>query len=88
MWFTAQQGDVVGVLDPKSGVIKLADVPTPKALPYGMVIDSKGVPYFCEFGSNKIARVDPSTMRIDEFALPGAGARPRRLALANDTTIY
>jgi virginiamycin B lyase len=87
VWFTVQQGNVVGVLDPKSGAVKLADVPTPHALPYGMVEDSKGVPYFCEFGSNKITRVDPDTMELHEYPLP-EGARPRRLALANDTTIY
>jgi virginiamycin B lyase len=87
VWFTVQQGNVVGVLDPSSRAIKFVDVPTPRALPYGMVIDSKGVPFFCEFGSNKITRVDPSTMQLHEFTLP-AGARPRRLALANDATIY
>src|SRR5712691_2150596 len=87
VWFTVQQGNVVGVLDPKSGAIKLADVPTAHALPYGIVEDSKGLPYFCEFGSNKITRIDPATMEMHEYALP-EGARPRRLALANDTTIY
>lgn len=88
VWFTVQQGNTVGVLDPASGAIKLADVPTPHALPYGMVIDGKGVPYFCEFGSNRIARVDPTTMQLHEFVLPAASARPRRLALATDSTIY
>ncbi|HEV8658038.1 MAG TPA: lyase [Thermoanaerobaculia bacterium] len=87
VWFTVQQGNVVGVLDPKSGAVKLTDVPTPHALPYGLVINSKGVPYFCEFGSNKITGIDPATMQLREFKLP-EGARPRRLALANDTTIY
>src|SRR5207247_299725 len=75
------------VLDPRSGAIKLIDVPTPKAVPYGFMIDSKGTPYFCEFGSNKIGRIDPATMQIRESVVP-EGARPRRLALANDTTIY
>ena len=88
VWFTVQQGNVVGVLEPNSAAVKLVDVPTPHALPYGMVLDSKGVPYFCEFGSNKIARIDPETLQIHEFVLPDAEARPRRLALANDTTIY
>jgi len=87
VWFTVQQGNVVGVLDPKSGAIKLADVPTAHALPYGIVLDSKGTLYFCEFGSNKITRLDPATMQMHEYVLP-EGARPRRLRMANDTTIY
>jgi virginiamycin B lyase len=88
VWFTVQEGNVVGVLDPKTGRVKVTAVSTAHALPYGLVIDSKGVPYFCEFGSNKIARIDPESMKIHEFVLPAGGARPRRLALAGDTTIY
>src|SRR5207244_8376610 len=43
--------------------------------------------WFCEFGSNKLGRIDPRTLAISESALP-EGARPRRLALAPDGTIY
>ena len=88
VWFTVQEGNVVGVLDPATGGIKLADVPTTRALPYGIVMDSKGTPYFCEFGSNKIARIDPASMEIHEFVLPAVLARPRRLRMANDNAIY
>ncbi len=57
--FTVQGADMVGRLNPQTGAIKLVTVPTPKANPYGMVITSQGVPYFDEFGSNKLARIDP-----------------------------
>lgn len=87
IWFTVQQGNSVGVLDPKSGAIRLADVPTTDAAPYGLVIDSKGVPWFCEFGANKLASIDPATMKITEYTL-AEGARPRRLALAADGQIW
>ncbi|HWE22764.1 MAG TPA: hypothetical protein VG496_02375, partial [Myxococcales bacterium] len=43
--------------------------------------------FFCEFGSNKLGRIDPATLAISEFEVP-EGARPRRLALATDGTIY
>ena len=88
VWFTVQEGGVVGVLDPANGAIRIVDVPTPRALPYGLVINGKGIPYFCEFGSNKIARIDPQSLQVREFVLPSPDARPRRLALANDTTIF
>jgi virginiamycin B lyase len=52
-----------------------------------MVITAKDVPVFCEFGSNKLASIDPATMAIREYTLP-EGARPRRLALAADGAIY
>ncbi len=87
LWFTVQNGNFVGQLDPKTGTVKLKEVPTAKALPYGIVVSSKGVPYFCEFGSNKLASIDPTTMEITEYTLP-AGARPRRLAITKDDVIY
>src|SRR5437016_8960860 len=55
IWFTTEQSNFIGRLDPKSGEIKVKEVRTPHAVPYGIVINSKGVPYFCEFGSNKLA---------------------------------
>jgi len=45
-------------------------------------------PLFCEFGTNKLGSIDPRTMKIREYMLPAAGARPRRIALAPDGTIY
>ncbi len=87
LWFTVENSNFVGRLDPRTGDIKLKEVPTPHAVPYGIVVNSKGVPYFCEFGSNKLAGIDPGTMQITEHSLP-EGARPRRLALAADDTIY
>jgi virginiamycin B lyase len=87
LWFTVQDSNFVGRLDRMTGKFDLKEVPTPKALPYGIVISSKGVPWFCEFGSNKLASVDPKTMTITEHVLP-EGARPRRLAITKDDIIY
>ena len=87
LWFTVESGNLVGQLDPKTGEVKLKEVPTPKAVPYGIVVSSKGIPYFCEFGTNKLASVNPTTMEITEYTLP-AGAHPRRLAITSDGVIY
>jgi len=87
LWFTVQGGNMVGRLDPKTGKIELKEVPTESALPYGIQINSKGVPIFCELGTNKMGSIDPPTMAITEYALP-EGARPRRLAIAADDTVY
>jgi virginiamycin B lyase len=87
LWFTVQRGNMVGRLDPATGKIALLDVPTPDATPYGMAINHHGVPFFCEFGTNKLASIDPRTMQIREYALP-AQARPRRLAIADDDGVY
>jgi virginiamycin B lyase len=52
-----------------------------------MVVGKDGAPYFCEFGTNKLGRIDPATMSIGEFTLPD-GVRPRRIALAPDGSLY
>ena len=88
LWFTVQGGNFIGRLDQRTGKIDLQKVPTEDSLPYGLVISSKGIPVFCEFGTNKVATVDPHTMAITEFELPGAGTRPRRLSIAKDDTVY
>ena len=74
LWFSVQQGNFVGRLDPKEGTIKLVVPPTDKARPYGLMINSQGIPFFVEFGANKIASLDPQTMAIKEYVLPNAGA--------------
>src|SRR5216683_1268181 len=87
LWFTVQGGNEVGKLDPRTGMMMLKKVPTPHALPYGIAVNSKGVPYFCEFGTNKLASINPDTMEITEFLL-ARGARPRRLAITPDDAVY
>jgi hypothetical protein len=57
LWFTVQGGNFVGRLDPHTGKIDLKLVPTKDALPYGMGVNSKGTPFFCEFGTNKMAKI-------------------------------
>jgi virginiamycin B lyase len=87
LWFTVQGGNFVGKLDPKSGQITLKEAPTPNSRPYGIVISSKGMPVFDLFNTNKIGTIDPKTMEIREYALP-EGARPRRIAILPDDTVY
>jgi len=65
----------------------LKKLQTESALPYGIQINSKGVPFFCELGTNKMGKIDPATMGITEYKLP-EGARPRRLAISADDKIY
>ena len=87
LWFTNEQTNYIGRLDPATGKMELKQVPTPHAIPYGIVA-TKDFLFFCEFGTNKLASIDPRTMAIREYRLTSPAARPRRLALAPDGTIY
>ena len=77
----------MGMLDPSSGAIRLKQSPTSRSRPYGIVVNSEGIPFFCEFGTNKLAVISPDTMDITEFELP-KGTRPRRLAITADDMVY
>jgi virginiamycin B lyase len=79
---------MVGRLDPTTGDIKLVTSPTPRSNPYGMVINSQGIPFFDEFGTNKIASIDPQTMQITEYKLPNPDTRPRRIAITGDDVLW
>src|SRR6202040_2383577 len=46
------------------------------------------VPFFAEFGSNKLASIDPATMTIHEYTLPNPESRPRRIAITPDDAIW
>ena len=68
--------------------MKLVTSLTPRSNPYGMVVNSKGVPFLVLFGTNKIASLDPDTMQITEYPLPNAETRPRRIAITSDDAIW
>ena len=87
LWFTVQGGNAVGRLDPASGLIRLRKMMAEGSRPYGIVVNSKGIPFFCEFGRNRLASIDPETMEITEYPLP-EGSRPRRIAITPDDRVY
>jgi virginiamycin B lyase len=88
LWFTAQNANVMGRLDPSTGEFKIIKSLTANSRPYGLHVNSKGVPVVVLFGTNKIATIDPRTLDVKEYVLPNANSRPRRLALADDNTVY
>jgi virginiamycin B lyase len=88
LWFTLQQSNMIGRLDTRTGEFKLVTVPTPRALPYGIKINSKGVPWVSYNGSNKLAELDPVTMAIREHVLPRPETTVRRLALTSDDMVW
>lgn len=87
IWFTAQNSNAVGHLDVKTGAIRLAKTGQ-NTRPYGIVINSRGVPWFNLFGTDKIATIDPATMEVKTYDLPNDRARGRRIALTSDDVVW
>jgi virginiamycin B lyase len=88
IWFTAQQSNYVGKLTVRTGRIQLIRVPTERARPYGIRVDSKNRPWFNEFGSNRIGMVDPATMKIREYTLPDRRTQDRRIEITSDDMVW
>jgi virginiamycin B lyase len=76
LFFTAQNANYIGRINPKSVEIKAQKTPSERANPYGMVFTSKGIPFVCDFGTNKIIQIDPDTLAIKEYELPNSDSRP------------
>ena len=51
-------------------------------------MSSKAIPFVCDFGTNKIIRIDPDTLAIKEYELPNPETRPRRIAISPDDIIW
>jgi virginiamycin B lyase len=86
-WFTAQNSGVVGRFEPNTGKFRLWKT-GPRTRPYGIVLDSKGRPWFDLFGTNKIGTIDPQTFALKEYTLPSDTTRPRRIAITSDDRIF
>jgi virginiamycin B lyase len=86
-WFTLQSGQV-GRIVPATGEMKIATTPTADTYPYGIQVNSKGVPWYVDFRGNRIGSIDPQTMVIKEYPLPSPDARPRRIALTPDDVVW
>ena len=87
LFFTIQSG-MVGRLVPQTGDMKVVPTPSMNTYPYGIQVNSKGVPWYVDFRGNRVASVDPVTMQIKEYTLPNPDARPRRIALTPDDVVW
>jgi virginiamycin B lyase len=88
IWFTVQRGNFVGRLTIADLSIELIPVPTRHSLPYGIRLAPDGSPWIALLGTNKIAMVNPDTLKLTELVIPHEDARPRRLEITGDGRIW
>jgi virginiamycin B lyase len=86
-WFTMQSGHV-GRLVPSTGEMTVAKSPTDGTYPYGIMVNSKGEPWYVDFRGPRIGQVDPETGAITEHELPNPDSRPRRITLTPDDVVW
>jgi len=95
VWFTVgprMEGstNMLGMLNPATGEFKYgnSEIPASKGNSYGIVVNSKGVPFFTIYRTNKLGSIDPVTLRIQEYEMPNPEASARRLAITPDDVIW
>ena len=65
MFFTLQSGHV-GRITLASGEIVIKKTPSDNTYPYGIRLNSQGVPWYVDFRGNRIGSVDPKTVEIKD----------------------
>lgn len=87
VWFTTMSGHV-GRLPSETDEMTISTAPTSGSFPYGIQINSKGVPWYVDFWGNRVGSVDPRSGAITEYDLPHPDSRPRRVALTPDDAVW
>jgi virginiamycin B lyase len=90
IWFTAQQGGQYGRFNRETGMSEVWDFENTASRPYGMWPAPDGTLWVALFGVNRLAKITTgATPSVEEFVLPNAQSRPRRLAVdANGRVWY
>lgn len=88
IWFTVQWGNFVGRLNTSDQSVTLIPIPTSGARPYGIIIAPDGTPWVALLGTNKLASVNPRTLKLQEHILPDEDTAPRRLVATSKGQIY
>ena len=89
VWFSMfGDADMLGRLVPSTGEVTVAISPKRGVGPYGVQIDSQGTPWYSLVRGGGLARVNPDTMAIKTYDPPWPDARPRRIWMDEDDTIW
>jgi virginiamycin B lyase len=87
VWYTAQGSGELGVLDPAT---RNRHVPLgPGSAPHGVIVGPDGAPWITDGGLNAMVRVDPESLRVTRFPLPGPDyANLNTAAVDDDGTLW
>ena len=73
LWYTGQEANKLGRLDPKTGEFKEYPLKTPNSGPHGLVADKDGNIWFTAISGGYVGKLNPKTGEIAEYR-PADGA--------------
>ena len=93
LYFTQDDNDGIGQLDPRTGTFREFIIPTQFGRPSGITVGPDGKIWFTETGAGQIGRLDPATGEVTEFPLTAAtfGAlqsQPRPITTGPDNNLW
>jgi virginiamycin B lyase len=75
IWYTGQQANTLGRLNPATASVTEYALPTPRSGPHGLVADSAGHIWYTGNTARLVGRLDPTTGEVREFPMSDARAR-------------
>ena len=75
IWWTGMYANVLGRLDPKTGVMKEFPLKTPKSGPHGLTADKDGNIWYTGNSAGIVGKLNPKTGEVTEYPMPEAAAR-------------
>lgn len=75
LWWAGQWANVLGRLDPKTGVMKEFPLKTARSGPHGLTEDAAGQIWYTGNSAAHVGKLDPSTGVVTEYPMPDPAAR-------------
>jgi virginiamycin B lyase len=75
IWYTGQNSNLLGRLDPKTGQIKEFPLKTAGSGPHGLAEDASGNIWYTGNAKGLIGKLDPKTGQVTEYPMPNPAAR-------------
>jgi virginiamycin B lyase len=89
LWFTEQEANKLGRLDPATGTIREFPLKTPHSGPHGLAADREGNIWYTGNYAALIGKLDPRTGEVTEYPMPDKAARdPHSLAFDSQGTLW
>ena len=75
IWWTGQWANVLGRLDPETGVMKEFPLETPRSGPHGLAADKDGNIWYTGNFVGEVGKLNPKTGEVTEYPMPDKAAR-------------
>ena len=86
IWYTGQRNSTLGWLDPATGEVREAKLPS-GAAPHGVITGPDGAAWVTDVGLDAIIRVTPGDFRVDVFSVPD-GTAPHTPVFDHDGILW